>query len=82
MAVGQNQWYHFGVGAPPIFSGGCSLGVRDFEPWPYSVAACPWSYAVRLSRLSAVPAFKRPRCETTCARGLAALSRVTSCAQS
>ena len=19
MAVGQNQWYHFGVGAPPIF---------------------------------------------------------------
>ena len=20
MAVGQNQWYHFGVGAPPIFS--------------------------------------------------------------
>ena len=31
MAVGQNQWYYFGVGAPPIlvyFSGGlgCSLG--------------------------------------------------------
>ena len=25
MAVGQNQWYHFGIGAPPIlvyFSGG------------------------------------------------------------
>ena len=25
MTVGQNQWYHFGVGAPPIlvhFSGG------------------------------------------------------------
>ena len=20
MAVGQNQWYHFGVGAPPILS--------------------------------------------------------------
>ena len=40
MAVGQNQWYHFGVGAPPTlvyFSGGlgCSLGVRDFDPWPY-----------------------------------------------
>ena len=40
MAVGQNQWYHFGVGAPPIlvyFSWGlgCSLGVRDFDPWPY-----------------------------------------------
>ena len=28
MAVGQNRWYHFGVGAP------CSLGVRDFDPWP------------------------------------------------
>ena len=32
MAVGQNQWYHFGVGAPPIlvyFSGDWdSLGVR------------------------------------------------------
>ena len=31
MAVGQNQWYHFGIGAPPIvvcFSWGlgCSLG--------------------------------------------------------
>ena len=32
LAVGQNQWYHFGVGAPPIlvyFSG--SLGVKDFD---------------------------------------------------
>ena len=34
MAVGQNQWYHFGVGAPPILEPilvvglGCSLGVR------------------------------------------------------
>ena len=40
MAVGQNQWYHFGVGAPPMlvdFSWGlgCSLGVRDFDPWPH-----------------------------------------------
>ena len=39
MAVGQTHWYHFGVGAPPIFSlfqwgFGCSLGVRDFDPWP------------------------------------------------
>ena len=38
LAVGQNQWYRFGVGAPPILvylSGklGCSLGVRDFDPW-------------------------------------------------
>ena len=39
MAVGQNQWYYFGVGAPPIlvnFSGDwdVSLGVRAFDPWP------------------------------------------------
>ena len=43
LAVGQNQWYHVGVGAPPI-SGpilvvglGCSLGVRAlaFDPWPF-----------------------------------------------
>ena len=40
MAVGQNQWYHFGIGAPPIliyFNGdwdvhwGYDLG---FDPWP------------------------------------------------
>ena len=37
MAVGQSQWYHFGVGAPPIlvgigmFTGGYDL---DFDPWP------------------------------------------------
>ena len=32
MALGQNQWYHFGVGAPPIlvyFSGDWD------DPWPY-----------------------------------------------
>ena len=39
VAVGQNQWYHFGVGAPRIlvyFSGGlgCSLRVRGFDPLP------------------------------------------------
>ena len=34
MAVGQHQWYHFGLGAPPILEPvlvvglGCSLGVR------------------------------------------------------
>ena len=41
MAVGQHQWYHFGVGAPPILDHfswwglGCSLGVRGFDPNPY-----------------------------------------------
>ena len=33
MAVGQTQWYHFGVPMlEPILAGlGCSLGVRDFD---------------------------------------------------
>ena len=41
MAVGQNQWYHFGVGAPPIlvyFSGDGDVhwgDDTDFDPWPY-----------------------------------------------
>ena len=41
MAVGQNQWYHFGVGAPPIlvyFSGDWDVHWGydlDFDPWPY-----------------------------------------------
>ena len=40
MAVGQNQWYHFGVGAPPIldcFSGDWNVHGGydlDFDPWP------------------------------------------------
>ena len=42
MAVGQNQWYHFGVGAPLIlgfFSGDWDVhwgyGFLDFDPWPH-----------------------------------------------
>ena len=41
MAVGQNQWYHFGVGAPPIsvyFCGDWDVHWgydSDFGPWPY-----------------------------------------------
>ena len=40
MAVGQNQWYHFGVGAPPIlvyFSWDWDVHWGydlDFDPWP------------------------------------------------
>ena len=43
MAVGQNQWYHFGVGAPPILEPilvvglGCSNQTGydfDIDPWP------------------------------------------------
>ena len=41
MAVGQNQWYHFGVGeftslySILVVGLGCSLGgSRDFDPWP------------------------------------------------
>ena len=41
LAAGQHQWDHFGVGAPPTlvyFSWdlGCSLGVRGFDPWPFT----------------------------------------------
>ena len=32
MAMVQNQWYNFGIGAPPILT---SLGVRGFDPLPY-----------------------------------------------
>ena len=41
--AGQNQWFHFGVGAPPVLvylSGGlgCSLGAHQgFDPWPVRV---------------------------------------------
>ena len=42
MAVGQNQWYHFGVGAPPILVGiGMFTGVRDFDPWSCLVTLTP-----------------------------------------
>ena len=39
LAVGQNQWYHFGVGAPPIlvYFSGDSLGVR-FGFWPMATS--------------------------------------------
>ena len=42
MAVGQNQWYRFGLGAPPIstfFSGDWDVHWGydlDFDPHPYS----------------------------------------------
>ena len=37
--MGQNQWYHFGVGAAPIlvcFRGDWDVHweVQDFDPWP------------------------------------------------
>ena len=41
MALGQNQWYHFGVGAPAILvyvSGDWDVHWGydlDFDPWPY-----------------------------------------------
>ena len=41
MAVGQNQWYHFGVDALPIlvhFSGDWDVHRgydSDFNPWPH-----------------------------------------------
>ena len=47
MAVGQNQWYHFGVGASPIlvyFSGDWDVHWGydlDFDPWPYAQLSLP-----------------------------------------
>ena len=39
LAMGRNQWYHFGVGAPPILVYLVGIGtgmfsVRDIDPWP------------------------------------------------
>ena len=39
MALGQNQWYHFGVGAPPILS--YFSGDWDVH-WGYDLAFDPW----------------------------------------
>ena len=39
--MGQNQWYHFGLGAPPslaCFSGDWDVHWKydlDFDPWPF-----------------------------------------------
>ena len=40
MAVGQNQWYRFGVGAPPILvyssrDWDVDWGYGNFDPWPH-----------------------------------------------
>ena len=56
MAVGQNQWYHVGVGAPPIlvyFSGDWDVH------WEYGVlthghVAQPWSLSQLLEKLPRV----------------------------
>ena len=42
-AAGQNQWYYFGVGAPPIlvYSSGdwdVHWGYGDVDPWPHGSA--------------------------------------------
>ena len=51
----QNQWYHFGIGAPPIlvhFSGdrdahrGYDSG---FDPWPYEPPLFEWWMEPRVS---------------------------------
>ena len=45
MAVGENQWYDFGVGEFTTYvifvvGWGCSLGAnRGFDPWPYCLRA-------------------------------------------
>ena len=49
MAVGQNQWYHFGVDPPPIlvyFSGDCDVY------WGYDLAFDPWPYCIVLQAVN------------------------------
>ena len=52
MAMVQHQWYHFGIGAPPIsvWALGCSLGVRGFNPWSYL-----WGVKSHFASLRRVP---------------------------
>ena len=41
MAVGQNQFYHFGVGAPPIVDP-ILVGIESDVHWGYNLAFDPW----------------------------------------
>ena len=60
LAVGRNQWYHFGVGAPPIlvyFSGGWDVD------WGYDLDFDPWPHVSRSFRFSEVNTEDRRLCE-------------------
>ena len=61
LAVGQNQWYHFGVGAPPLlvyFSGDwdvhCGYDL-DFDPWP--IGSLPLNPGLGTERWTAARTF-------------------------
>ena len=41
VAVGQNQWYNFGVGAPPILEP-ILVGIESDVHWGYDVDFDPW----------------------------------------
>ena len=64
--MGQNQWYHFGVGAPPIlvffFFGGGDWDVhwryKGFDPWPSKPAAPQTTYPQKTTH--------RPKLSTSC----------------
>ena len=57
--MGQNQWYHFGVGAPPIlvyFSGDWDVHWGYdlvFDPWPFPSSLAVLSREVKASELIA-----------------------------
>ena len=53
MAVGQNQWYHFGVGAPPVLVFFFFCGNWDVH-WGYDMAFDPWPYC-SLEKLACFP---------------------------
>ena len=55
--MGQNQWYHFGVGAPPILVYFSGDGVRDFDPQPYGLFSYLGSHLTRAERIWPVGGF-------------------------
>ena len=70
LAVGQNQWYYFGIGAPPIlvyFSGDWDVH------WGYNLAFDPWPFDCTLVEEAFLETYLRPfHCVSTGARQAAA----------
>ena len=49
LAMVQNQWYHCGIGAPPILEPILVgiLGVRGFDPWPFRATRLTWQLLMK-----------------------------------
>ena len=55
MAVGQNQWYHFGVGASHILVNLSGWIESDVHYWGYDLGFDPWPYVPVRKRGTATP---------------------------